>query len=49
MDALREKSSAPSPNSSRDSSIYSNASSQIYTDKIEVKNMKLDWTEQFEF
>ena len=46
MDVLRERFSTPSPNSSGDSSIHSDASFQIYADKIEVENMKLDWAEQ---
>ena len=44
MDTPRERSSAPSLNFSRDSSIYFDASSQIYADKIEVENVKLNWT-----
>ena len=42
IDVLRGRSSAPSLNSSRDSFIYSDASSQIYTNKIEAENVKLD-------
>jgi len=49
MDMLRGRSFAPSPNSSRDSSIHSDISSQIYTDKMEVENVKLDWAEQVKF
>ena len=41
MDALRERSPAPSPNSSRNSSIHSDTSSQIYANKVEAENMKL--------
>jgi len=49
MDVLRGRFSAPSPNSSRDPSIHSDASSQIYANKIEVENVKLDWAEQVKF
>jgi len=40
MDALIGRSPAPSPNSLRNSSIHSDASSQIYTNKVEAENVK---------
>jgi len=44
MDTPRERSFAPSLNFSRDSSIYFDASFQIYANKMEVENIKLNWT-----
>ena len=49
IDALRGRSFVLSPNSLRDSSIHSDALSQIYTNKIEVENVKLDQAKQVEF
>ena len=42
MDALRGRFTIPSPNSSRKLFTYSNISSQVYTNKIEAENKKLN-------
>ena len=48
MDVPRGRSTAPSPNSSRELFIYFNLLSQLYTNRIEVENEKFFWDKQVE-
>ena len=48
MDVPRSRSTALSPNSSRESSTHSDLSSQLYADRMEAENEKLPWDEQVE-
>ena len=48
MDVPRSRSTALSPNSLRESSTYSNLSSQLYADRMEAENEKFSWDKQVE-